>query len=170
MIITITTLFFFTQKVFEGLKIVWTTAVFVMCYVLSLWPTVSYGLLFYFIHSFVLPKTTIEKEICRIFQDILKNCVFSARTQTIKISIGNICDVQIIKGDNYLQIIKADLQDNQALYRCVYFRGWSPGYVHCSASLALEIERGTAFDLKKNLSINDPQFWAVSSCNRCVHI
>ena len=140
-------LVFFIQKVFGGLKIVWTGAVFVMCYVLFLWLAVSYGLLFYFIHSFVSPKTTIEKEICRIFQDILKNCVFSARTQTIKISIGNICDVQIIKGDNYLQIIKANLQDNQALHWCVCFRGWSPGFVHCSASLAQEMERGTAFDL-----------------------
>ena len=55
-----------------------------------------------FIHSFVLPKTTIEEEICRRFPDVLKNGVFSARAQTIKINIGNICDVQIIKADNYL--------------------------------------------------------------------
>ena len=101
----------------------------------------------------------------------MKNGVFSARAQTIKINIGNICDVQIIKEDNYLQIIKANLQDNQALHGCVCFRGWSPGNVHCSASLAQEIEGGTAFDLKKKpLNINDPQFWAVSSYNRCVHI
>ena len=104
-----------------------------------------------FIHSFVLPKTTIEEQICRRFPDVLKNGVFSVRAQTIKINIGNICDIQIIKGDNYLQIIKAHLQDNQALDWCVCFRGWSPGYVHCSASLAQEIERGTAFDLKKKL-------------------
>ena len=80
------------------------------------------------IHSFALPKTTIVKVmICRRVPDIMKNSVFSARVQTIKINIGNICDVQIIKGDNYLQIIKANLQDNQALHWCVCFRGWSPG-------------------------------------------
>ena len=107
------------------------------------------------IHSFALPKTTIVKVmICRRVPDIMKNSVFSARVQTIKINIGNICDVQIIKGDNYLQIIKANLQDNQALDWCVCFRGWSPGYVHCSASLAQEIERGTAFDLKKKLYVS----------------
>ena len=125
---------------FLRLKIAWTGAVFVMC--MSYFYDLRSLMLFHFIPTFVLPKTMRKRFVW-------KNGVFSARAQTIKINIGNICDVQIIKGDNYLQIIKANLQHNQALHWCVCFRGWSPGFVHCSASLAQEMVRGRAFDLKK---------------------
>ena len=68
-------LVFFIPKVFEGLKIVWTGAVFVLYNVLSLWLAISYGLLTLNNEGLQTPRGKIR---CNVISDafVVYDCIW----------------------------------------------------------------------------------------------